>query len=229
MTESFDKILMTLSGAVVYAPDNTPMFREIAYARIPQCKINEEKTKIETWRFQTPYRCRELNFSQRQEEQKGREYVHGLKFSADAKERAKCHQQFQVHDIVRTAWRENQLDCGDHKKKVVVFYQHDVGHMLSLLEIPNMHFNSFCTGFYDPAMDHSFWLDPEDTCGFIHDYGRPCQADLAIRLAHRIWNAEEKRRSSTDKKIKQLSWAEQMELEQQEEDDSGELEPGEIA
>lgn len=48
MTESFDKILMTLSAAVVYAPDNTPMFREIAYAGIPQCKINEEKTLSDT-------------------------------------------------------------------------------------------------------------------------------------------------------------------------------------
>ena len=47
MTESFDKILMTLSAAVVYAPDNTPMFREIAYAGIPQCKINEEHCQIQ--------------------------------------------------------------------------------------------------------------------------------------------------------------------------------------
>ena len=39
---------MTLSAAVVYAPDNTPMFREIAYAGIPQCKINEEKTLSDT-------------------------------------------------------------------------------------------------------------------------------------------------------------------------------------
>ena len=197
---------IAISAAVVFTPHGKPMFREIAYTRHPQCKINETNTKVETWRFQTPYLYRQLSKEQRRKEQGTRETVHGLRYTADEEEKTFCYQQFELYELVKKAWKQN---CIGKNKTTVVYYQQEVGDLLDILEIPCIHVRElFPDGqgaAYNPHKDISLSMKLAGTCGLPHEYCCPCQADLAMRLSRFVWTATRKEQQNASKEDKKES------------------------
>ena len=192
-----------VTAAVMYSPKGKPVFREIAYSCNPY--LNTKFQKVHVWRFYNPHSFVELSDEDRDKEQEARKANHGLKYVPSKEEREKWPEQYEVCEVVKKTWKEH---CQKSEKRPVVFYtQEEVGELLKLLEIPCLDIKTKFKGMvFNPYRKHSVETAPGFTCGLPHNFGRPCQATMAMRWCLFVYQALEE----APRKLKKGSWADRV-------------------
>lgn len=227
---------MVVSAAVVPAPTATPVFREIAYARSPYCRVPGGLKRVHTWRFQTPFRYGQLS-QVNKEKADALRGMHGLRFNPVKSERDICFQQFEVYEKMKNEWDAHSQESG---KQIVVYYQEEVRQLMETLGIPALHlrdlFEDEESAHYDPQQDSRPFPNLEGTCQLPHDKLRPCQGTLVKRLSHFTWSKPIKRQSHSKEETKlvegktkgKASWELLMDKEEAGEDENQEGDVSEV-